>query len=365
LNKSIFVHVGPPKTGTSAVQKWLSDNQSFLEHNGVFYPPHSVDVNGVSSGNVRNLYDVNDEKQLDLNIKRLDNLLMDFEASDCSVMLLSSEFFFRRMDELKAHFPSAKFIAYVRNPMEIKESSYNQSVKRHFQLAKINSGRSKRLPYMARLVEFTQKNGVKDLCLRLYGKEYFKNCNIVSDLLSVIGIEHEVTLPLVNSSYQFEALEFKRWFNQFELEQYQVMVDRALQGYNEGISDYSLIAPSDYLDDSIYYSTIIENYGKDLATDILAPLVSDMKSTSVKPYYSQELTEFGFLSVCGYLQKELKTDYYLLTKEVGRLTPIENLRFHELFSRSCDKRYEYLYSLLTLRSHFKKYVVSLKNALRR
>ncbi len=319
----------------------------------------------MSSGNVRTLYDVNDDKQLNLNVKRVDNLLAEFEANDCSVMLLSSEFFFRRMDELKENIPSAKFIAYIRNPMEVKESSYNQSVKRHFQLAKINTGRSKGLPYMARLVEFAHKNDARDLCIRLYGNKYFQHGNIVSDLLSVVGIDLDVSLPIVNSSYQFEALEFKRWFNQFELEQYQVIVDRALQGYNEGNNHYSLIEPERYLDDSLYYSKIIEKYAKELDTDILKPLVDDMKSTSAKPYHSQDLTDASFLSICDYLQRKLKTDYYLLTKEVERQTPIEEQRFHALFSNSCDKRYEYLYFLLKLRSQTKNYVVSLKNAFRR
>jgi hypothetical protein len=223
-----------------------------LKTHGVFYPPHSVDINVVSSGNVRSIYDQDEEKNLSLNIERLTKMLHAFNASDDSLLLLSSEFFFRRMDELKVHMPTAKFIAYVRNPTEIKESSYNQSVKRHFQVEKINPARSKRLPYMARLVEFTDTHGVKDIYLRLYGEKYFKRGNIVSDLLSVIGIEANVTLPLVNTSYQFEALEFKRWFNQFHLYGYQVMVDRALQGFAEGSGDYSLIAKEQYIQDSTY-----------------------------------------------------------------------------------------------------------------
>ena len=88
-------------------------------------------------------------------------------------MLLSSEFFFREMDEFKLHIPNAKFIAYIRNPLETKESSYNQSVKRHFQVKKINVVRRKQLPFMVRLVEFSEQFGEQDLVLRLYGERYF------------------------------------------------------------------------------------------------------------------------------------------------------------------------------------------------
>lgn len=114
------------------MQKWLSSNQSFLRKHRVFYPSHSVDSNVVSSGNLKSIYDFDEEKQLSLNQVRLSNLLDEFNTNEHSLLLLSSEFFFRQMEELKLHIPNANFIAYVRNPMEIRESSYNQSVKRHF-----------------------------------------------------------------------------------------------------------------------------------------------------------------------------------------------------------------------------------------
>ncbi|MEP1383356.1 MAG: hypothetical protein ABJK64_06135, partial [Paraglaciecola sp.] len=245
-NKEIYIHLGPAKTGTSAVQKWLSSNISFLNEQGVYYPPHSVDINGVSSGNVRLIYDLDADKQLCLNEDRLSKMLNDFYKSEYSTLLLSSEFFFKRMTELKTHIPDAKFIGYIRNPLEIRESSYNQSVKRHFQTEKINTGRTKRLPYMDSFVEFIKQFNVDDLHLRVYGEKYFKDGNIVSDLLSILGINTQASLPMVNSSYQFEALEFKRWFNQFQLHEFQAKVDRALQGYQEGTSDYSLIPTKQY-----------------------------------------------------------------------------------------------------------------------
>jgi hypothetical protein len=338
--------VGPPKTGTSAVQKWLSSNQSFLREHGVFYPSHSVDANGVSSGNVKSIYDSDEKKQLLLNEVRLSDLLDAFNASEYSVLLLSSEFFFRKMDELRTHMPKARFIAYVRNPTEIKESSYNQSVKRHFQLEKINIARSKNLMYMARLVEFTDMHGANDLYLRLYGDKYFKRGNIVSDLLSIIGIEANVTLPLVNHSYQFEALEFKRWFNQFHLDNYQDMVDRALQSFIEGNGDYSLIPKGQYIADSNYYASVLQNYAKVLNAPNLNPLVADMKNALPKPYFNQDLSDNQFLSVCQYLQKTLSFDYYLMTKEMMSFGPVENAHFQHLFIRACNRKYRYIHLVL-------------------
>jgi hypothetical protein len=138
LKKEIYIHVGPPKTCTSAIQKWLNENQNFLLLSKILYPAHSVEVNGVSSGTVRAIYNVDENKRLNLSVERLQTLLAKFEQGDNRILLMSSEFFFTRMKELKNHIPSVKFIAYLRNPIEIKESNYNQSVKRHFQTEIMN-----------------------------------------------------------------------------------------------------------------------------------------------------------------------------------------------------------------------------------
>lgn len=337
--------MGPPKTGTSAVQKWLSSNQSFLLSHRVFYPPHSVDANGVSSGNVKIIYDMDENNQLSLNKDRLTNLISNFNASEHSILLLSSEFFFREMDEFKRHIPDAKFIAYVRNPLEVRESSYNQSVKRHFQLETMNTGRIKHLPNIARLVEFTETYGAKDLYLRLYGEQYFKGGNIVSDLLSVLGIEVNVKLPVVNNSYQFEALEFKRWFNQFNLDAYQVMVDRCLQGFTAGNATYSLIEQEQYIKDGVYYADLLETYAKSMNTNALDPLIADMKSLTAKPYFPQKLSEQEFLSVCHYLQETLGFNYYLMTRHVETIRPEIKPHFHRLFVKSSSKTNKVIYLL--------------------
>lgn len=353
MNKKIFIHVGPPKTGTSAVQKWCSQNIQKLTDLGIYYPAHEVDQNGVSSGNVRTIYDVGSEKQIELNTERLETLLSDFHKSSYHTLFLSSEFFFRAILELKKHIPSAKFIAYLRNPMEIKESSYNQSVKRHFQQRPLNTGRSKRLPYMDRFVDYINEYGSDDLNLKLYGPQYFKNGNIVSDILNQLGVDLEIDLPFVNSSYQLEALEFKRWFNQFELQQYQVMIDRALQSYDLGCSSYSLIPAQQYIDDSRYYSELIKTYSVELNTKDLDPLTDDMQHARPKSYFEQKLTEEMFLSVCHFLQATLKVDYYLLTKEISQLEKTEPDHFHYLFINSCETKYKFLFWILSFRNKAK------------
>ena len=55
----------------------------------------------------------------------------ELDASGCHTLLLSSEFFFPAIADIQKAFPEAEFVVYVRNPIELLESNYNQSVKRH------------------------------------------------------------------------------------------------------------------------------------------------------------------------------------------------------------------------------------------
>ena len=79
--KNIYFHIGPGKTGTSAIQAWLQSNQAWLKKNSVLYPEHELDINNVSSGH-RNIvsaefYKVytSKTKRIQINILVLNNEL--------------------------------------------------------------------------------------------------------------------------------------------------------------------------------------------------------------------------------------------------------------------------------------------------
>lgn len=50
--KSILIHAGPGKTGSSALQKFLHSHRNELAAQGVLYPEHQLDANGISSGHI-------------------------------------------------------------------------------------------------------------------------------------------------------------------------------------------------------------------------------------------------------------------------------------------------------------------------
>lgn len=136
-SKRIILHIGPPKTGSSAIQKFLLDNVSLLKQKGIYYPQHSVDKNGISSGNQDAILEHNNKGELTINRSKIAALLNAFQTSSANVLLLSSEAFFKRANTLIRILPNCEAIAFVRSPLDFVESIYNQSVKRHFVTSKI------------------------------------------------------------------------------------------------------------------------------------------------------------------------------------------------------------------------------------
>ncbi|MEI8640730.1 hypothetical protein P4S68_04950 [Pseudoalteromonas sp. Hal099] len=109
----VVIHIGPPKTGTSAIQYCLQHDRPRLAEHGIYYPKHTTDINGISSGNLNSIYDVTSSGRL-LNKLKVDKLINLCEKQGMDTLLLSSEFFFENMDEIGNVFPSAVFVAYIR-----------------------------------------------------------------------------------------------------------------------------------------------------------------------------------------------------------------------------------------------------------
>lgn len=206
------------------------------------YPEYELGPNGISSGHVHSLLSESDGK-FSVDAEKVSRLLEYFEKSQLSTLLLSSEHFFYHAEAIASLIPKVRFIAYVRCPIETFESVYNQSVKRH--------GQTKTLSFSKNL-HTTTLNRLSDLAIKLPKNRFHfraylssgEHFNLVSDFLSVFGLEYPVNNEKTNSSYTFEALETKRWLNLFELNGLDAEIDYALQTMNEGVAHYTLL-PAD------------------------------------------------------------------------------------------------------------------------
>lgn len=246
--KRIVIHAGPGKTGTSAIQHWLNTHVQQLAQDGILYPGHTTDPNQVSSGNLLELYRRDPEGQLILDESKVEGLLARFHEGPWHTLLLSSEFFFFKIIELHAYLPNCEFVVYLRNPIELAESSYNQEVKRHGRTTGFRISpefESRIVSYLKTVFEMPSP---PSLVIRPYATEFFHRGDIISDLLHTMGSETaSFASPetgsdrRVNASYSFEALEFKRHANHFPLGPLEHDLDRTLQRCPFGKRDYSFI----------------------------------------------------------------------------------------------------------------------------
>ena len=87
----IFIHVGPPKTGTSFIQQWCSRHREWLLIKGVYYPEHHLDNNLISSGNLLSLFELKNDDDLTFSIKKLEVLKKEATELKAKKHLFSSE----------------------------------------------------------------------------------------------------------------------------------------------------------------------------------------------------------------------------------------------------------------------------------
>lgn len=256
-NVTVYLHIGMPKTGTSALQYCLLKNRDQLYRMGIDYPPHPLDPNGISSGNAEQLV----RALKNGNTSEAKQIVTEILNSSCSTIVLSSEYLYRAgeacLAAIKELFETAniKVILYLRRQDFLLVSSYNQGVKRAKRTSQMNL-----FIHEAALHRYTFEEvhtwascwGKENINLRIYEKQQFVDGNIFSDFLDAIGIsltpEFELPPKRINTAYRIDAFEFMRQLNFLALPVDSALVDRVLQSYSEstGYDDdwpYLLISP--------------------------------------------------------------------------------------------------------------------------
>ena len=338
---NIFVHIGPPKTGTSALQFCFKQNAEELMANGIWYPQHRVDSNLVSSGNMHCIMS-RDPKSSSLRRWRVDErkaerLLVELQKTGCEQLLLSSEFFWTEFTELQRVFPDAKFIAYLRSPIELLESNYNQGVKRHRTIKKIFVKKDIRFPTLATFSKLYADNGKSAFELRPYCDELYVGGRIETDIFSVLGVKcAKLSSAKINSSYSIEALEFKRMANYFDLGTLEPELDRALQGCGMGNMNYSLIRPEKYAILHRRCLRQLDTFIDAFELEDLEPFREHIASTSQKEFVRQHIDESALKMISEYLRLSEPSVYTNLQKLVraNPNTRLPNNGFYNCFDKN-------------------------------
>ncbi len=299
----VYLHIGTPKTGTSAIQKALLDNNEYLEKNGFMYPQHTVDPNGISSGNgayLIHLMCIGKKEKAKL-------ILHEFlKQAKGKNLVLSSENFYRYPELAHELVPDAKIIVYIREQSEQIRADYNQSVKRHYQIHFLNKALSAALnkndPFFNFELLFKWKGlyGLSNMTVRKYAMKEFPDNNIVFDFMNVLGVSSKnmkvTKTQRVNVSYHEDALRFKLWFNRLikgrenRTKQLHDMLDYALQAYSDKVFKESTVLYQTYTPIQLqriyqFYSPYNERVAETFFTGKRSPLFVQQKyDETLKPY---------------------------------------------------------------------------------
>ncbi len=239
--KTITIHIGNPKTGTSSIQKTLMANKKILEKQGILYPLLNQGLGrrrGWSLHNHRKLIFLAEtdrekwgraiqakiskeeaERVVAHEKKNLHALIKEIDRSSANKVVISAEGFgFLNEDavlRLKGFFSPIdariKIVCYYRHPAMSYLSKITQKTKA--------SGRLDLLENLVRPIskKYSTYNSVfpDDVSIRLFDRSHLKQGDVVVDFLSSIGVDDQTIASLkkveANLSNPAEVVAAQHW----------------------------------------------------------------------------------------------------------------------------------------------------------
>lgn len=286
--KSILIHAGPGKTGSSALQKFLHSHRNELAAQGVLYPEHQLDANGISSGHIFSVGHFENKKFV-VDPEKVERLITQFEQSTHHTLILSSEFFSRVIPKLQHLVPQASFVLYLRSPLHSFNSGYIQTVKRPpMRTAKIGD-------YQAScwVLDFYQQYQHKEnLTIRPYLFDFDSEWSLAKDFLAQIPnldlSGFAFSSQRVNTSYSFEALEFKRSLNHKLVKHADLQKDLDL--FLQSLpyqGSYCLTSESKFKQNLAHTIKLLDNAQQSLPLPSVTTLIEHLTNFNYQHYYQQ------------------------------------------------------------------------------
>jgi hypothetical protein len=248
MDNTVFIHFGPAKTGSTAIQRFFTTNDGLLSRKGFHYiKALRYDKESASYGSHNPLVWILYHRHFDEHLNTvalpfvtkqneyLGELSDEIHRHSDQSLILSSEIFpmldRKGLDELLDFFTGRpiKPIIYIRDIRSQLISLAASIVKFH------ETGSDDRLSniyanhlhyfhsyFLNCLKVLTQRLGKSNLIFRKYGSEYFHYGNIFADILNAIGLKltNDFILPsgLQNESLKYcETVYFKDLINRLRL----------------------------------------------------------------------------------------------------------------------------------------------------
>lgn len=212
MEKTIFLHIGHFKTGTTALQVFMDKNQSVLAKSGFEYPEiwmhnskHSPFAFSIlrAAGVEKLMYDYRDPTTPS---SMWNDLYNHVEYSRYENTIISSEEFMRigqfpkatgileKVIEARPKRVKIKAIAYLRDPASHLTSWYNQLIKMNFPLADLNAAvdgdiEDIHFDYKLALKPWIDILGAESMLVRPYVHDRENPSELHLDFMSSLGIE--------------------------------------------------------------------------------------------------------------------------------------------------------------------------------
>lgn len=253
----LILHIGAPKSGSSAIQRFCVGHRGELLKLGFYYPKHTLDVNGVSGGHAQVAGALRKEKFEEA--ATVFQSWLQKARQNNAVLVLSAEAFYGQPDPgVMAELCKGlrvKVVAFLRHPVEYLLANHNQGIKRNFSTQRLGA----LLPGLLRrplghlvglpLLRWADAFGADNCCFMAYQSPDADGARVEERFLQALGLQQSSIndLPgqlqgMTNRSYVKSALELKRLLN-IVLEDMPAdlahQVDWSLQGYSDRTSGES------------------------------------------------------------------------------------------------------------------------------
>ena len=201
--KTIYIHIGTPKTRTTSIQKFLTKNIKILSKEGIYYPlegRYSLMINNKYREDYKNLnYCANGG--IINNKNKLKDVLKNFDKSKKNKMILSEESLFLQ-NEYNRPFNNEeiwnllsnyeiKIIIYFRRSVNYLCSLWQEYMKLSYQTDLLNFLESyNHLKYLNNFHNLSKRVGGKNIIVRTFEKEAWPNNSLIEDFLSILKINN-------------------------------------------------------------------------------------------------------------------------------------------------------------------------------
>jgi len=242
--KTIILHIGYNKTGTTAIQNIFFDNTKILEKHGIFYPARCRGKRKSPAHHALAeslLFQVGMPLPSFVKPKLYSQYPPDYywqllhkelAETNCETVFISSEAFSRlrgnreQMEFVKKQFEGyqVKILVYLRDQVEYFESAYNQAVKRNGETRTMDEMMKSgwlSMDYFDEMEQWATVFGAENIIVCIFDRSRFPDGSIVKDVLTGLGLPDLILKPkwrrlktTFNVRLPNNMVETKRHFNE-------------------------------------------------------------------------------------------------------------------------------------------------------